>query len=54
MAFYAVRGYTLEQMADMTGTEKVFLGCARELYYKERAEFVAAILKAVFGKSDKT
>lgn len=51
MAFYAVRGYTLEKFAELSGTEKVFLGCARELYYKERAEFVAATLKAVFGKS---
>lgn len=49
MAFYAVRGHPLEKLAGLTGTEKVFLGCARELYYKDRAEFAAAILNAAVG-----
>lgn len=49
MAFYAARGYTPAELSELSGTEKVFLGVARELHCKDRAEFAAAILNAVVG-----
>jgi hypothetical protein len=42
MAFYAVRGHSLDELANLTFAEKAFLHCAREEYYKE--------IKAMFGE----
>lgn len=45
-AFYAVRGYKLDELANLSGLEKSFLHCAREEHYKEEA----AKYKALLGK----
>lgn len=37
-AFYAVRGYTLDDLAKLSHAEKIFLHCAREQYYTEEVE----------------
>lgn len=37
-AFYAVRGYTLDSLANLSYSEKIFLHCAREQYYAEENE----------------
>lgn len=44
-AFYAVRGYPLNSLANLSYIEKTFLHCAREEYYKEETEKY----KALFG-----
>jgi len=44
-AFYSVRGYTLDQLANLSYLERVFLHCAREEHYKEET----AKYKAIFG-----
>jgi hypothetical protein len=44
--FYAVRGYDLNQLANMSYLEKVFLHCARDEFYKEETEKY----KALFGE----
>ena len=46
MAFYVVRGWRLKDLAALDSSEKVFLGCARDLYYKEIGE----IITGLFGK----
>lgn len=38
MAFYVVRGHSIEELSNLSETDKIFLHCARELYYKEEAE----------------
>lgn len=45
-AFYAVRGYTLNDLVNLSYTEKAFLHCAREEYYNEEIEKY----KALFGE----
>lgn len=45
-AFYAVRGYPLDELANLSIHEKWFLHYAREEYYREKAEFY----KAIFGE----
>ena len=44
MAFYAVRGYSIEELVNLSETEKIFLACAREKYYKEEADKYNALL----------
>lgn len=44
-AFYAVRGYTLCELANLSYVEKVFLHCAREEFYRQENEKY----KALFG-----
>lgn len=44
-AFYAVKGYKLNELANLSYTEKIFLSHARENYYKEESEKY----KALFG-----
>ncbi|WP_338331204.1 hypothetical protein [Clostridium butyricum] len=34
-AFFACRGYTLDELSNLSFVEKTFLHCAREQYYKE-------------------
>ena len=45
-AFYAVRGWKLNELAELDNIEKTFLHCAREEYYKEENEKY----KALFGE----
>jgi len=45
MAFYAVRGYKPDELANLSYLEKVFLHCARDEYYREEVEKY----KALFG-----
>jgi len=42
-AFYAVRGYSLETLANLSYYEKIFLHCARENYYQEETEKYQAL-----------
>lgn len=44
-AFYAVRGYTLNDLANLSYYEKIFLHYAREEYYNEEVQKY----KALFG-----
>lgn len=44
MAFYVVRGHSLNEMANLNYYEKAFLHGAREEYYKEETEKYKAIL----------
>ncbi|AQR98112.1 hypothetical protein CLSAP_54630 [Clostridium saccharoperbutylacetonicum] len=44
-SFYAVRGWSLNELANLDQLERVFLHCAREEYYKEET----AKYKAIFG-----
>lgn len=44
-AFYVVKGHKLDELANLSYIEKVFLHCAREEYYKEEE----AKYKALFG-----
>lgn len=44
-AFYAVRGYDLDKLANLSLLEKLFLHHAREMYYKEEIEKY----KSIFG-----
>ncbi len=37
-AFYAVRGYKLNDFLSLTEVEKTFLYCAMETYYEEETE----------------
>ena len=54
-AFYAVRGYRIKDLINLTETEKVFLHCARENYYDEEIEKYKTILgKRVRRMSSKT
>lgn len=50
-AFYAVRGKSLDELANLSYDEKVFLHCAREEFYKEEFEKIKVILEAIFGKN---
>lgn len=45
MAFYAVRGYKTDELANLSYLEQAFLHCAREEYYREETEKY----KALFG-----
>ena len=42
-AFYAVRGYSLSELASLSLLERLFLHCAKEEYYKEEIEKYNAI-----------
>jgi hypothetical protein len=42
-AFYAVRGYKLSDLANLSYLEKQFLHCAREEYYEEETEKYKAL-----------
>ena len=44
MAFYAVRGYKVDELANLTETEKAFLHCARERFYEEELEKYQVLL----------
>lgn len=44
-SFYVVRGYKLNDLAELSYMEKAFLHCAREEYYREEAERY----KKIFG-----
>lgn len=45
-AFYAVRGWKLNELANLDNSEKLFLHCAREEYYKEEMDKY----KTLFGE----
>ena len=43
-AFYAVRGQELNDLAELSSSEKVFLHCAREQYWNELGKFITTVL----------
>lgn len=48
-AFYAVRGYSLDYLANLSRQEKIFLHCARGAYYEEQAKIYEAMFAGKGG-----
>lgn len=46
-AFYAVRGYTLEKLANLSFLERKFLHYARNQFYKEESKKYSELLTAI-------
>lgn len=44
-AFYATRGYTLEYLSTLSLSERVFLRCAMEQYYREERDKFKALTR---------
>lgn len=49
-AFYAVKGYPLDKLAELTTVERTFLHHAREQHYNELTSIINSVLKALGGE----